>query len=159
MILRKDKLNTSKIPERSPGQFVAMIFTAILLHSIAAYGQPLGIDLGIDLENPKFLREFNGSFEVGLRPGAPAMNERESVLISVVSETYLRDVDEALSFILEEIRRERGRVTRAQRYRRSNDFDYVYSANIEFTIGQLYQLKGNRALAERYYLQAIEKYP
>ncbi|MDP6098455.1 MAG: tetratricopeptide repeat protein [Gammaproteobacteria bacterium] len=136
-----------------------MIIVAALFQSIATFSQSLEIDLGVDLENPEFLREFNGSFEVGLRPGAPQMNAWESVIISVVSDSYRENIDEALSFILEESQRGRTGLEARRRNTRTNEFDQVLSANIEYTVGQLYQMKGNRAQAERYYLQAIEKYP
>jgi len=136
----------------------ALFLTAILLVG-ATYGQSFEIDLGIELNNPDFQREFSGSFEVGLSAGAPAMNPRESVLLSVVTDMYQEDIDAAISFVLEEIRREERRLRNGQRIQGSPAMDYVYSANVEFALGQLYQISRNRMLAERYYLQAIEKYP
>ncbi|MCG8414201.1 MAG: tetratricopeptide repeat protein [Pseudomonadales bacterium] len=113
-------------------------------------------ELDVSLDNPAFLREFNRSFEVGLRPGAPGLDPRESVILQVVSDMYLQDLDAALDFIQDEVRR---RAQEDRRARGAGEHDYVYSANIEFAIGQLYQLKGDEDLALEYYRQAIEKYP
>ncbi len=131
----------------------------MLLTNNISYGQQLQIDLGIDLANPDFVHEFNSSFEVGLRPGAPAMDERESVIISVIYDLYQTDIDAALDFALNEVDLEQSRAARAQRAERGDFYDYVYSANVEYAIGQLYQFKGNRPKAEEYYLKAIEKFP
>ncbi len=139
-----------------------MLLSVLLaMTGVAAQGQTqtLAVELGIDLENPDFQRLFSASFEVGLQAGAPATNPRETVLLSVVAQMYQEDLDGAIEFVLAEIRREAQRVNREQRYQWSPEMDYVYSANVEFALAQLYQLRNNRVLAERYYLQAIEKYP
>lgn len=126
-----------------------------------AYAQPIEIDLGIDLANPEFAREFSGSFETGLYADAPIVSPRENVILAVVSDMYVVSVDDALSFIRQEIRNEENRAKEAQRNRSSGgeNNDFGYSATIEFTMAQLYQLQGNRQLAEENYLAAIEKYP
>lgn len=131
----------------------------VLLCSQFAHAQQLEVDLGIDLANPDFLSEFNSSFEVGLSAGAPAMDERESVIVSAIQNLYQTSVDAALEFALNEVRQQERRIYRAQRYNWSSELDYVYSANVEYAIGQLYQLKGNRVQAEQYYFQALEKFP
>jgi tetratricopeptide (TPR) repeat protein len=130
-----------------------------LLTTTSAAGQTLEVDLGIDLSNPEFQREFNASFETGLTAGAPAMNHRESVLLSVVAEMYQEDTNAAIDFVQEELRREERRLRNDQRRAGTPEMDFVYSANVEYALGQLYQLIKNRSAAERYYLQAIEKYP
>lgn len=101
------------------------------------------LDHILDLKNPAFLREFRGSFEVDLYAGAPALDTKERVIISVTYDKYKEDIDQALDFIKEQAR----------------GMKSGYSANIEYTIGQLYQFKGNMFMAEKYFYQAIKKYP
>jgi len=146
---------------RNPINLISILSLLFFIGIGFVQAQPeLGPDqLGISFSNPQFTYEFNGSFEVGLRPGAPAMDERESVILQVVSDMYIEDIDAALQFVFDEIRREEERIRSDRRYRQGNEFDYVYSANIEYAIGQLYQLKRDRRRAEDYYFQAIEKYP
>lgn len=135
---------------------LSTIFGSGFIHAQLAPGPD---ELGLSLSDPQFSQEFNGSFEVGLRPGAPALDERESVILQVVSDMYVEDIDAALRFIFDENRREELRIQSDRRYRQGNELDLVYSANIEYAIGQLYQLKRDRRRAEEYYFQAIEKYP
>ena len=117
--------------------------------------------LGISLDNPAFLREFNLSFETGLRPGAPGLDIREATLLNVVEQMYVEDLDGALSFLLEELRTLERRIELEGRSQgtAARELGYEPSANIEYAIGQLYQLNDNQIRAEQYYLRAIEKYP
>ncbi len=116
-------------------------------------------ELGISLDIPAFEEEFQASFEVGLRAGAPAVEYWESALLSAVTSMYQSDIDAAIQFIESEIASEEQRRRQSRRRGFGDEMDYIYSANIEFALGQLNQLKGNHLFAERYYLQAIEKYP
>ena len=138
---------------------IKLLATTCLSLPSVGNGQVPAEELGISLEHLPFLREFNSSFEVGLRPGAPALDPRESVILSVVADMYLTDLDGAIEFIQEEVRREQRRIQQDRSSRGAAEEDSVYSANIEYAIGQLYQLRGNSSRAEQFYLQAIEKYP
>lgn len=102
----------------------------------------------IDLNNPEFLKEFYGSFEVGLTPGAPAMSTRDQVIISVALGKSAESMQAALDFILADVATAK-----------NADSEYSSSANVDYAIGELYQFQNKPQSAEKYYLQAIQKYP
>ena len=108
----------------------------------------LKLDQVIDLNNPEFLREFYGSFEVGLTPGAPAMATRDQVIISVTLGKSAESLQAALDFILADVATTK-----------NADPEYSPSANVDYAIGELYQFSNRPKAAENYYLQAIQKYP
>ena len=138
---------------------LALVFSLSCSWTLRSNAQTTLAELGISLDIPAFAREFQASFETGLQAGAPAVGYWEGALLTTVRDMYEDDVDAAISFIQEEVRSEQQRIRQSNRRGFDQEQEYEHSANIEYAIGQLYQLKGNNLFAERYYLQAIEKYP
>jgi len=152
-------LQIESIPKREGISmlFRIMFIGAAWMVSAQSNAQSLGDELGINLDNPEFLHEFSASFETGLLSASPpVVDEGEAAILGGVIEMYRTDLDATLEFIEGEVRREDRRI---ERETGSSRREYGFSANIEYAIGQIYLLKGNRRRAEEYFLQAIEKYP
>ncbi len=123
--------------------------SALQAQSVVLEGDmELQLDQVIDLKNPAFRREFYGSFEVGLTPGAPAMATRDQVIISVTLGKSSESLQAALDFILADVATSR-----------NADPAFSPSANVDYAIGELYQFMNRPKAAENHYLQAIQKYP
>ena len=148
--------SNSKLICISKFYWIVFIATAWMMGS-PMKAQSLGEELGINLDNPEFLQEFSASFETGLLSGSPlVVDQGEMAILGGIIEMYRTDLDATLEFIEGEVRRKNRRM---ERETGSSMREYGYSANIEYAIAQIYLLKGNRRLAEEYFLQALEKYP
>lgn len=160
-IQERVRIKIRELVSAGRGYFCLTVFlSGLSLCQITKVSAQVPLDeLGLSMSAAEFADEFQASFEVGLRAGAPALDYWESALLTAAAGMYQADVDAAIEFIRNEVNSEEQRVRQSRRRGMGNELDYVYSANIEYAIGQLYQLKGSNPQAERYYLQAIEKYP